>query len=147
MDIFFESRHDELVSSLVDEERCFSNNMELACFAATVGWKNGIVTLNKRGKSAPESVFENNHRDGLVYAIGLIKSKDANCFRDDNVKECWAHFQNAVTCGMLIMEQWFFEHSSRSKREVILLKMLEKINETFTSSQLSDDDEAKNVIF
>lgn len=142
-DIWFDARYDELISEIVDAERCFSSYADLACFAAAVGWKNGGAAISKKGKVAPHSVFVNskNSKEGLVYAISLIKSKDANSLREDNSEQCWKYFQDAVTCGMFIMEQWFYEYPSKGKKDVILSKMLEKAHSLKSVYSLNDVDD------
>lgn len=125
MDIFFDTKHDELIEEIVNKERVFNTLMELACFAATIGWDTSTEVISKsRSKTAPERVFHSNEKSGLVYLIGVARKKSIECLRDENIS--WREFQISVDIGMMLLNQWCCEHPSKSKSEVILFKMLEK---------------------
>ena len=129
MEIYFDAQFDDLLNELVDQEKIFPTYMHFACFAASIGWKLDNIQLKSKGKSARDSVFINNNSDGLIYLIGMKKTNNMECLREENIQHCWDLFQCAVNAGMTIINDWIHEFPLKDKSEVLLLHMLNEAME------------------
>lgn len=123
MDIFFDSEYDDTLYELVEKDKVFGTLVEVACFAAVVGLDYDKISLINKGRTARGDIFYKDNSQGLVYLVGIYKTKGLDCLREENTS--WELFQKAVTSGMKIISSWFYEHPTKEKHEVILLHMLE----------------------
>ncbi|MGN8163828.1 hypothetical protein ACTJKZ_14840 [Pantoea sp. 22096] len=114
--IFIDRKYSSICTKLVDDkvintgEKIFKTYMDLAIFAAMVAVNKGKTPLENPGPEIPESVFFNNQKDGLVYLIALLDTKDPYILKDD--KMCWKIFQDYVNTGMSEISGWLIESAT-----------------------------------
>jgi len=114
--IFIDRKYSSICTKLVDDkiintgEKIFKTYMDLAVFAAMVAVNKGKAPLENAGPEIPESVFFNNNKEGLVYLIALLDTKDPHILKDD--KMCWKIFQDYVNAGMSEISGWLIESAT-----------------------------------
>ncbi|MFP2271665.1 hypothetical protein [Enterobacter ludwigii] len=145
MEIYFDAQFDDLLTELVDEDKVFPTYMHFACFAASIGWRLDNVQIKTRGKSARDTVFTNNQTEGLIYLIGINKTNSMECLREENINQCWDHFQSAVNAGMNVINDWLHEFPLKDKSEVILLHMLSAAIEISNEQSTNNGVDINNI--
>ncbi|TPE16802.1 hypothetical protein FJP62_08500 [Pantoea vagans] len=114
--IFIDRKYSSVCTKLVDDkvtntgERIFKTYMDLAIFAAMIAVNKGKTSLENNGPEIPESVFINNQKEGLVFLIALLDSKDPYILKDE--KLCWKIFQDYVNTGMSEISGWLIENAT-----------------------------------
>lgn len=111
--IFRDAKYNELADRLAlnalssTGQRLFDTFMDLMIFAAAIGFSSGKrIPLETKGLEIREVTFENNQKDGLIYLLALINTKDGNILRDENSAECWKIFEEYANGGMQILDNY-----------------------------------------
>lgn len=112
--VYIDRQYSSIFSRLADDkvvntgEKIFNNYMELAIFAAIIAVGKGGTLLKNNGPEIPDRVFYHNGKEGVVYLIALLDSKDPYILKDD--KRCWKIFQEYVNSGMSEISGWLIEN-------------------------------------
>lgn len=90
-------------------KQIFPTYMELAVFAALVGFSDGRkldLDPQKRGPEIPDEIFVRNQRDGIVYLMALQDAKTAEILREKNEHDCWRIFESYANRGLSLISDW-----------------------------------------
>lgn len=139
---YFDSKYTNLCSKLADEkiiktgDKIFSTLLDLAVFAAIIAINKGRTQLEKNGNEIPDRIFTNNNKEGLVYMIALLETKDPYILKDD--RACWKIFQEYANTGMSEISGWLTDNPTDiTGVDTLLNSIAEK------ASQLLDKNEAQ----
>lgn len=114
--MYFDNKFSHLCKNLSDDkviktdEKIFNTLVDLAVFAAIIAIDKGRgrTVVEKNGSEIPERIFINQGKDGLVYMIALMETKEPYVLKDD--KKCWRIFQEYVNTGMSEISGWLSDN-------------------------------------
>ncbi|ELP5695797.1 hypothetical protein ACM93F_003604 [Enterobacter ludwigii] len=111
---YFDSKYSSICNKLADEkviktgDKIFNTLMDLAVFSAIVAINKGPTAVEKNGSEIPDRIFINNNKEGLIYMIALMDTKDPYILKDDRL--CWKIFQEYANTGMSEIAGWLTDN-------------------------------------
>lgn len=140
--VYIDKKFSKICSFFVDEkdnktgEKTFKTYMDLAVFSALVGFSKPSLSVENNGTEIPDSVFFNNKKEGIVYLIALLETKDPYIFNDE--RKCWKIFEGYVNAGLLEISGWLEDNPTDiSGTDTLLNNIAEKAS--LLVSKLDDD--------
>lgn len=112
--IYIDKKYTNLCRQFCDDrdaktqEKTFRTYMDLAVFAALVGFQKERIKVENNGPEIPDSVFFNNRQEGLVYLFALIETEDPYILKED--RQCWKIFEDYVNAGMYEIAGWLADN-------------------------------------
>ncbi|WP_395301156.1 hypothetical protein V1599_05565 [Enterobacter sp. ECC-175] len=111
---YFDNKYSIISAKLADEkvvktgDKIFNSFVDLAVFAAIVAINKTPTPIEKNGREIPDRIFISNHKEGLVYMIALMDTKDPYILKDE--RKCWKIFQEYANTGMSEIAGWLTDN-------------------------------------
>ena len=148
--VYIDKKFSKLCALFVEEkdnktgEKTFRTYMDLALFAALVSFDKPNIKVENNGTEIPDSVFFNNKKEGIVYLIALLETKDPYVFNDD--RKCWKIFEGYVNAGLFEISGWLEDNPTDiSGTDTLLNNIAEKAS--LLVSKLDDEIELPMDVF
>lgn len=142
--IYIDKKYSNLCAQLVDDkvvqtgEKIFNTYMDLSIFSAMIAMEKGRIPVENNGTEIPDRVFYNNQKEGLVYLIALLETKDPYVLKDD--KQCWRIFQEYVNTGMSEISSWLIDNPTDDTGvDTLLNSIAEKASALLNTETQSGD--------
>lgn len=142
--VFIDRKYNGLCTRLVDDkivstgEKIFNIYMDLAIFAALVAVNKGRTPIDNNGPEIPDRVFFNNEKEGLIYLISLLDTRDPYILKDE--KQCFKIFQEYVNTGLSEISGWLTENATDATGVDTLLNIIaEKASQLLYPGEICED--------
>ncbi len=128
-------RHEDLVRRLAEEPHpkskraLFPTMRDLLCFAAVVGYEEGVRTPLGSGatKEIDGRIFENSPPAvDLIYLLALADTKNADILQDSREDEMVRIFEEYAATGLGVIESWTKETPNDSDGDQAILQAMRK---------------------
>lgn len=137
-----ERKFDGLVERFCTDKyntKIFRFNKDLMLFAAMVGFSEGrSKPVSSNGIQITLGTYSSDQKDGYIYLLALLQSKDIKSLKSENLPEAIKSFEGYCNIGLEIIQNWLEENPSDPDGiDTIMSKIFERI-------QLNERDSQKN---
>lgn len=85
----------------------FGFNKDLMVFAAMVGYTHDVTEdLEPDGIQIVLHTYATDEKDGFIYLLALLETKDAICLKDNNIVESVKYFESYCNGGLSVIKGW-----------------------------------------
>lgn len=132
-----ERAHEALTQRLtVSGTTIFSYLKDLMIFAAMVGYsENERVSLNGPTIEITLDTYSSDQKDGFIYLLGLIESRNGTCLKNENLRETVKVFEEYCNGGLYIINKWLDENP---KDPIGLDTLLDKVFQKLINNKAED---------
>lgn len=138
-----ERTHEALTQRLtVSGTTLFSYLKDLMVFAAMVGYsENERVSLNGPTIEITLDTYSSDQKDGFIYLLGLIESRNGTCLKNENLRETVKVFEEYCNGGLYIITKWLDENPSDPiGLDTLLDKVFEKLTMNRAKTPIAPND-------
>ena len=136
-------KHEPLVEKLTQGDHViFNHNKDLMVFAAMVGYsRDKFEPVSSNKIQITLGTYSTTQQDTYIYLLALLKTKDANCLKYENLNTAVRVFEGFCNAGLSIIQGWMDENPG----DPIGIDTLEqKIVEQALNNELSMQEDLDN---
>ncbi|MBE0470967.1 MAG: DNA phosphorothioation-associated protein 4 [Methyloprofundus sp.] len=137
-----ERYHEPLVARLTsDNKSIFQYNKDLMVFAALVGFSHS----EKRPLSGDcidiiLDTYSTDQKDGFIYLLGLLETKDPKVLKDNNLKDCIRVFEEYCNAGLYVITDWLSSEPGDPNGIDTLLKKIYENMPAVEAREIEEED-------
>lgn len=138
-----ERKYENLITRLnYDNKNIFVYLKDLMVFAATVGYSRGKrKVLSGDTISIDLDTYASDSKDGFIYLIALLETKDPLCLKDAGLHDSVKVFEEYCNAGLALIEEWLDDNpGDPTGVDTILGKIYEEICSVEKSKIVTNDE-------
>lgn len=138
-----ERTHEALTQRLtVSGTTIFTYLKDLMVFAAMVGYsENDRIPLSGATIEISLDTYSSDEKDGFIYLLGLIATRNGNCLKNENLRETVKVFEEYCNGGLYIITKWLDENPSDPRGlDTLLDKVFERLCKNRAESMIAPND-------